>query len=70
MTTMQPDTLKKYQTRARNFYLKHCGSDDPDSAQICAALLACASEYRPNAFSVLKSALLNDQLARGNPMPR
>lgn len=67
MTTMQPDTLKKYQTRARNFYLKHCGSDDPDSAQICAALLACASEYRPNAFSVLKSALLNDQLARGNP---
>ena len=63
---MQPDTLKKYQTRARNFYLKHCGSDAPDSAQICAALLARAPKYRPNAFSTLKSALLNDQLNRGN----
>ncbi|MFP6850494.1 MAG: site-specific integrase [Pseudomonas sp.] len=63
---MQPDTLKKYQTRARNFYLKHCGSDAPDSAQICAALLACAGEYRPNSFSTLKNSLMNDQFARGN----
>lgn len=66
MTTMQPDTLKKYQTRARNFYHEHCGSDAPDSAQICAALLTCAPNYRPNAFSTLKNALMNDQLARGN----
>jgi hypothetical protein len=66
MTTMQPDTLKKYQTRARNFYLKHCGTDAPDSAQICAALLSCAPNYRPNAFSTLKNALMNDQLARGD----
>ncbi|WXL26400.1 site-specific integrase [Ectopseudomonas mendocina] len=66
MTTMQPDTLKKYQTRARNFYHDHCGSDAPDSAQICAALLALAPNYRPNAFSTLKNALMNDQLARGN----
>ena len=64
---MQPTTLKRYQTRAQNFYRTHCGEDAPTSAQICAALLVCASEYRPNAFSVLKSALLNDQLARGNP---
>lgn len=63
---MQPDTLKKYQTRARNFYHEHCGSDTPDSAQICAALLACAGEYCPNSFSTLKNALMNDQLARGN----
>lgn len=63
---MQPTTLKRYQTRAQNFYRSHCGESDPSSAQICAALLACANEYRPNAFSVLKSALLNDQLARGN----
>lgn len=63
---MQPDTLKKYQTRARNFYSKHCKSDAPDSAQICAALLACALDYRPNAFSTLKNALMNDQLNRGN----
>lgn len=63
---MQPDTLKKYQTRARNFYLKHCGSDAPDSAQICAALLTCAGDYRPNSLSTLKNSLINDQLARGN----
>lgn len=63
---MQPDTLKKYQTRARNFYHEHCGSGAPDSAQICAALLACAGEYRPNSFSTLKNSLMNDQLARGN----
>lgn len=62
---MQPDTLKKYQTRARNFYHDHCGTDAPDSAQICAALLACAPGYRPNAFSTLKSALMNDLLAKG-----
>ncbi|MDM9653870.1 site-specific integrase [Pseudomonas wenzhouensis] len=65
-TTMQPDTLKKYQTRAQNFYREHCGSDAPDSAQICAALLTLAPSYRPNAFSTLKNALMNDQLARGN----
>ncbi|HHX6637112.1 TPA: site-specific integrase [Pseudomonas aeruginosa] len=63
---MQPDTLKKYQTRARNFYHDHCGTDAPDSAQICAALLASAPDYRPNAFSTLKNALMNDQLNRGN----
>ncbi len=63
---MQTITLKKYQTRARNFYRKHCESEAPDSAQICAALLACASDYRPNSFGTLKSALLNDQKARGN----
>lgn len=63
---MQPTTLQRYQTRAQNFYQDHCGEDDPSSAQICAALLACAPDYRPNAFSTLKSALMNDQLARGN----
>lgn len=63
---MQTITLQKYQTRARNFYREHCGSEAPDSAQICAALLACASDYRPNSFGTLKSALLNDQKARGN----
>ena len=66
MTTMQPTTLKRYQTRARNFYQHRCGEADPSSAQICAALLACASEYRPNSFSTLKNSLMNDQLARGN----
>ena len=63
---MQTITLQKYQTRARNFYREHCKSEAPDSAQICAALLACASDYRPNSFGTLKSALLNDQKARGN----
>lgn len=63
---MQTITLQKYQTRARNFYREHCGSEAPDSAQICAALLACASDYRPNSFGTLKSALFNDQKARGN----
>ncbi|SDI15810.1 hypothetical protein SAMN05216603_12330 [Pseudomonas benzenivorans] len=63
---MQPATLKRYQTRAQNFYRTHCGEDTPTSAQICAALLACASEYRPNSFSTLKNSLMNDQLARGN----
>lgn len=63
---MQPDTLKKYQTRAQNFYRNHCGGDDPTSAQVCAALLTRAPQYRPNAFSTLKNALMNDQLARGN----
>ena len=63
---MQPLTLKKYQTRARNFYRKHCESQAPDSAQICAALLKNASEYRPNSFGTLKSALAHDQRARGN----
>lgn len=63
---MQTITLQKYQTRARNFYRKHCGSEAPDSAQICAALLACAGDYRPNSFGTLKSALAYDQKARGN----
>ncbi len=63
---MNPTTLKKYQTRARNFYLTRCGEDDPTSAQICAALLACAQEYQPNSFSTLKSALQHDQLSRDN----
>ena len=66
MTTMQTITLQKYQTRARNFYREHCKSEAPDSAQICAALLAQASQYRPNSFGTLKSALAHDQKARGN----
>ena len=66
MTTMHPTTLKRYQTRARNFYQNRCGSDAPDSAHICAALLTSASTYQPNSFSTLKSALVNDQIARGN----
>ena len=63
---MHQTTLKKYQTRARNFYRKYCGSNTPNSAQICTALLARAHELQPNSFSTLKSALLNDQLAQGN----
>ncbi len=63
---MQPMTLQRYQTRAQNFYRNHCGEDEPTSAQICAALLAKAPKYRPNAFSTLKNTLMNDQLARGN----
>ncbi len=63
---MQPTTLQRYQTRAQNFYRNHCGEDDPTSAQICAALLACAPDYRPNAVSTLKNTLVNDQLARRN----
>lgn len=63
---MQTITLQKYQTRARNFYRNHCGSENPDTAQICSALLACASDYRPNSFGTLKSALAHDQKARGN----
>ena len=63
---MQANTLQKYQTRARNFYQEHCKSEAPDSAQICAALLARANEYRPNSFGTLKSALVHDQRARGN----
>tara|TARA_R110000868_G_scaffold188512_1_gene431243 strand:+ start:3380 stop:4324 length:945 start_codon:yes stop_codon:yes gene_type:complete len=63
---MHPITLKKYQTRAHNFYRAYCGEDDPTSAHICAALLTRAQELQPNSFSTLKSALLNDQIARGN----
>jgi hypothetical protein len=66
MTAMQPTTLKRYQIRARNFYQHRCGEADPSSAQICAALLACAGNYCPNSFSTLKNSLMNDQLARGN----
>jgi hypothetical protein len=66
MTAMHPTTLKRYQTRAQNFYQSRCGEADPSSAQICAALLACAPGYRPNAFSTLKNALMNDQAERGN----
>lgn len=42
------------------------GSGAPDSAQICAALLASASDYRLNSFGTLKNAIANDQKARGN----
>lgn len=63
---MHPTTLQKYQTRARNFYRTRCGEDDPSSAQICAALLASAHEFQPNAFSTLKSTLVTDQLVRGD----
>jgi len=64
---MHQSTLKKYQTRATNFYRAHCGTETPSSAQICAALLAQAHTYSPNSFSTLKSALAHDQIARGNP---
>lgn len=37
-----------------------------NEAMICAALLTSASTYQPNSFSTLKSALANDQIARGN----
>ena len=63
---MQQTTLKKYQTRSINFYRKHCGSDTPNSAQICAALLTRAHALQPTSFSTLKNALHNDQQARGN----
>lgn len=63
---MQQTTLKKYQTRAINFYRKHCGSDTPNSAQICTALLTRAHALQPTSFSTLKNALHNDQQARGN----
>lgn len=63
---MKPITLQKYRTRAQNFYVNCCGGHDPNSAQICAALLARCQAYRPNAFSTLKSALAHDQTARGN----
>lgn len=65
-TTLMPTTLVRYQTRAANFYQRHCGSDAPDSAQICAALLASAHHYQPCSFSTLKSALQHDQIAKGN----
>lgn len=63
---MQQTTHSKYQTRARNFYRKHIGTDNPSSAQICAALVSGAQNYRPNSFRTLRHALSCDQLARGN----
>lgn len=64
---MQSLTLKKYQTRARNFYRKHCESERPQIQRKSARLLLkSASEYRPNSFGTLKSALAHDQKARGN----
>lgn len=63
---MKPITLQKYRTRAQNFYVNYCGGHNPNSAQICAALLARCQAYRPNAFSTLKSALAHDQTAHGN----
>lgn len=54
----------KQRIRVHNFYRTHCGKDDPDSAQICAALTAAAPSYRPNAFSTLKSQIVADQLSR------
>lgn len=63
---MQPTTLQKTQTRTSNFYRTRCGENDPSSAQICAALLSCAPDFRPNAFSTLKSQIVSDQLARGH----
>ena len=45
---MQTNTMQKYQTRARNFYREHCKSEAPDSAQICAALLAQAKTQDQN----------------------
>ncbi|MHC5350488.1 site-specific integrase [Metapseudomonas furukawaii] len=62
----QPITLKRYCTRARNFYQKHLGSAAPTSAQICAALLPVALELTPESFRVLKNALAYEQLARGD----
>ncbi|WP_052081164.1 site-specific integrase [Pseudomonas sp. ML96] len=63
---MHPTTLQKTLTRTSNFYRTRCGEPDPSSAQICAALLACAPDLRPNAFSTLKSQIVSDQLARGH----
>ena len=63
---MHPITLQKIQTRTSNFYRVRCNESDPTSAQICAALLACAPGLRPNAFSTLKSQIVADQLARGH----
>lgn len=63
---MHPTTLQKTQTRTSNFYWARCGETNPSSAQICAALLACAPDLRPNTFSTLKSQIVSDQLARGH----
>ncbi len=63
---MHPSTLQKNQTRAHNFYWVRCREANPSSAHICAALLACAPDLRPNAFSTLKSQIVSDQLARGH----
>lgn len=62
---MLPATLARYRTRARNFYLKHLGTESPTSAQVCAALIAVAPDYLPNSFRTLKNALLHDQKAQG-----
>lgn len=63
---MLPATLARYRTRARNFYLKHLGTEGPTSAQICAALTAVAPDYLPSSFRTLKNALLHDQKALGH----
>ena len=63
---MHRTNSQKIQKRTSNFYHTRCGEADPSSAQICAALLTCAPEFRPNAFSTLKSQIVSDQLARGH----
>lgn len=62
----QLTTLKRYCTRARNFYQKHLGSSTPTSAQICAALLSVAPQFTSESFRVLKNSLAYEQLARGD----
>ncbi len=63
---MLPKTLQRYRVRASNFYRANCGADNPCSKKICAALISCAPDYVPSSFATLKSALVNDQIDRGN----
>ena len=61
---MTTNIQTKVQNRVRNFYRAQCGEDDPSSALIGAALLSVAENYRPNAFSTLKSQIVADLLTR------
>ena len=64
---MLKSTEERYLKLARHFYKTRLPGTPLSTSTICKALTACAADYRPDYFRVLKNALAFDVVRRGFP---
>jgi hypothetical protein len=64
---MLKSTEERYRKLARHFYKTRLPDTPLSTSAICKALTACAADYRPDYFRVLKNALAFDVRERGYP---
>ncbi len=62
---MNEKTGKNYQRLAAYFYRTRLPGAPPSPKRICDALAACAQEYRPDYWRLLRNALEHDQRSKG-----